>query len=95
MRQNQQSGATDLDAVQSDSNPQEGVAGGLCYSDSVGVNLQVLFLMALFSKSKSCWSKSDHKRQFKLLNFLIFSIYQTSHNIFLFPTSCVLFFCIQ
>ncbi|CAN6446860.1 unnamed protein product [Victoria cruziana] len=42
VRQNQQSGATDLDAVQSDSNPQEGVAGGLCYSDSVGVNLQDL-----------------------------------------------------
>ncbi|XP_031480413.1 uncharacterized protein LOC116250709 [Nymphaea colorata] len=42
MRQNQQPLATNLDAGQSDSNPQEGVARGLCYSDSVGVNLQDL-----------------------------------------------------
>ncbi|KAF3780820.1 hypothetical protein EJ110_NYTH38456 [Nymphaea thermarum] len=42
MRQNHQPLATNLDAGQSDSNPQEGVARGLCYSDSVGVNLQDL-----------------------------------------------------
>lgn len=47
MRQNHQPLATNLDAGQSDSNPQEGVARGLCYSDSLGVNLQVLFLMSL------------------------------------------------
>lgn len=35
---------TNIENLMTDGDVQEGIVGGLCYSDSTGVNLQVLFI---------------------------------------------------
>lgn len=36
--------ATNIEHLTTDGDVQEGIVGGLCYTDSTGVNLQVLFI---------------------------------------------------